>query len=203
MIEVININHSFSDIKIFNNLSLSIKEEGITVISGPNGSGKTTLLKIISKILIPDSGIVKIPNAYKEEKDIGFIFQKPILLKRNVYENLSFILKKNGISKYCSHTIINKYLNKLLADNKDLENFLERNIFELSGGEQQIISLIRTIATKPKLLFLDEPFTNLDDMHCEALCSLLSDISNNGSKIIMVTHKHDIAKKLSMDIISL
>ena len=202
MIELLKISHSYDNIKIINDLSLNIQDEGITVISGANGSGKTTLLKIISKILIPDFGIVKISNESLYKKRVGYVFQKPILLKRNVYENLSFILKKDNLASSSIKKIINKYLVKFF-NNKDFDIFLKKNIFELSGGEQQIISLIRTISTKPKLLFLDEPFANLDDEHCNMLSTLLSDISKNGSKIIMVTHKSDIAKKLSKDIVLL
>jgi|TARA_B110000444_G_scaffold84449_1_gene79805 ABC-type multidrug transport system ATPase subunit len=202
MIELLKISHSYDNIKIINDLSLNIQDEGITVISGANGSGKTTLLKIISKILIPDFGIVKTSNESLYKKRVGYVFQKPILLKRNVYENLSFILKKDNLASSSIKKIINKYLVKFF-NNKDFDNFLKKNIFELSGGEQQIISLIRTISTKPKLLFLDEPFANLDDEHCNMLSTLLSDISKNGSKIIMVTHKSDIAKKLSKDIVLL
>jgi ABC-type multidrug transport system ATPase subunit len=202
MIELLNISHSYDNIKIINDLSLCIQDEGITVISGANGSGKTTLLKIISKILNPDVGIVKIPNEYFYRKRIGFVFQKPILLKRNVFENLSFILKMDNLASSNTRRTINEYLTKFF-NNKDFHNFLKKNIFELSGGEQQIISLIRTISTKPKLLFLDEPFANLDNERCNILSTLLSDISENGSKIIMVTHKYDIAKKLSKDIVLL
>ena len=202
MIELLKISHSYDNIKIINDLSLNIQDEGITVISGANGSGKTTLLKIISKILIPDFGIVKISNESLYKKRVGYVFQKPILLKRNVYENLSFILKKDNLASSSIKKIINKYLVKFF-NNKDFDIFLKKNIFELSGGEQQIISLIRTISTKPKLLFLDEPFANLDNERCNILSTLLSDIAENGSKIIMVTHKYDIAKKLSKDIVLL
>lgn len=202
MIELLKISHSYDNIKIINNLSLNIQDKGITVISGANGSGKTTLLKIISKILIPDIGVVKTSNKSLYGKRIGFVFQKPILLKRNVYENLSFILKKDNLTSDRIREIINKYLTKFF-NKKDFDNFLKKNIFELSGGEQQIISLVRTISTKPKLLFLDEPFANLDNERCNILSTLLSDIAENGSKIIMVTHKYDIAKKLSKDIVLL
>ena len=202
MIELLKISHSYDNIKIINDLSLNIQDEGITVISGANGSGKTTLLKIISKILIPDFGIVKTSNESLYKKRVGYVFQKPILLKRNVYENLSFILKKDNLASSSIKKIINKYLVKFF-NNKDFDIFLKKNIFELSGGEQQIVSLVRTISTKPKLLFLDEPFANLDNERCNILSTLLSDIAENGSKIIMVTHKYDIAKKLSKDIVLL
>ena len=120
------------------------------------------------------------------------ISPKPIRIKPANYSLL-----------YKFRKIIDKYLAKFFKNNKNFDSFLKRNIFELSGGEQQIISLIRTVVTKPKLLFLDEPFANLDNNRCSSLSSLLSDISSNGCKIIMVTHKYDIAKNLSKDIISL
>ena len=204
MIELLKISHSYNNNnKIINNLSLNISEKGITIISGANGSGKTTLLKIISGILVPNTGTVKISNKFLFGKRIGFVFQKPILLKRSVYENLSFILKKDNVAPNNIRKITDKYLAKFFKNNKNFDNFLKRNVFELSGGEQQIISLIRTVATKPKLLFLDEPFANLDNNRCSSLSSLLSNISSNGCKIIMVTHKYDIAKNLSKDIIPL
>ena len=128
MIELLKISHSYDNIKIINNLSLNIQDKGITVISGANGSGKTTLLKITSKILIPDIGVVKISNKSLYGKRIGFVFQKPILLKRNVYENLSFILKKDNLTSDRIKEIINKYLTKFF-NKKDFDNFLKKKYF--------------------------------------------------------------------------
>ena len=202
MISLNNINYSYNNIKVLDNYSLKIKEEGITVISGPNGSGKTTLLKIISKIIMPDSGTVKCMNNDIYDH-LGFVFQRPILLKRNVYENLSYILKNNRYSDKEIKILIDKYLEKFFSQNLDMFSFMSKNIFELSGGEQQLISLIRTLVSKPKILFLDEPFTNLDDNRCEKLASTLFKLSTEKCKIIMVTHKHSVANKISSDIISL
>ena len=137
MIELLKISHSYDNIKIINDLSLNIQDEGITVISGANGSGKTTLLKIISKILNPDVGIVKIPNEYFYRKRIGFVFQKPILLKRNVYENLSFILKKDNLASSSIKKIINKYLVKFF-NNKDFDNFLKKIFLNYPGENSKL-----------------------------------------------------------------
>lgn len=203
MIDLKNINYSYNSTQILDNYSLSIKEEGITVISGPNGSGKTTLLKILSKIIEPDSGaiIIKDKNLYD---NLGFVFQRPILLKRSVYGNLSYILNQTKLSSEEVKSLINEYLSKFLNMRQNISDFLEKNIFELSGGEQQLVSLVRTFITRPNILFLDEPFTNLDDSYCNSLADLISNISStNKCKIIMVTHKHDIAKKLTSDIIHL
>jgi ABC-type cobalamin/Fe3+-siderophores transport system ATPase subunit len=79
MIELLKISHSYDNIKIINDLSLNIQDEGITVISGANGSGKTTLLKIISKILIPDFGIVKISNESLYKKRVAVPMAMPRL----------------------------------------------------------------------------------------------------------------------------
>lgn len=203
MIDLKNINYSYNNLKIIENYSISIKEEGITIISGPNGSGKTTLLKIISKIIEPDSGSVNVldKNLYNK---LGFVFQRPVLLKRNVYENISYILKQTKLPSNEIKYLIDEYLSKFLNRRQNLSDFLEKNIFELSGGEQQLVSLVRTFISKPNVLFLDEPFTNLDDSYCDSLASLISEISSNSTcKIIMVTHKHNIANKLTSDIISL
>lgn len=202
MIDLTNISYSYNNLKIIENYSISIKEEGITVISGPNGSGKTTLLKIISKIIEPDSGSVKILDKDLYNK-LGFVFQRPVLLKRNVYENISYILKQTKLPSNEIKSLIDEYLSKFLNRRQNLSDFLEKNIFELSGGEQQLVSLVRTFISKPNILFLDEPFTNLDDSYCDSLTSLISEISSNKCKIIMVTHKHNIANKLTSDIISL
>jgi ABC-type multidrug transport system ATPase subunit len=203
MIDLTNINYSYNNLKIIENYSISIKKEGITVISGPNGSGKTTLLKIISKIIEPDSGSVKVLDKDLYNK-LGFVFQRPVLLKRNVYENISYILKQTKLPSNEIKSLIDEYLSKFLNRRQNLSDFLEKNIFELSGGEQQLVSLVRTFISKPNILFLDEPFTNLDDSYCDSLTSLISEISsNNKCKIIMVTHKHNIANKLTSDIISL
>ena len=177
MIDLKNINYSYNSTQILDNYSLSIKEEGITVISGPNGSGKTTLLKILSKIIEPDSGaiIIKDKNLYD---NLGFVFQRPILLKRSVYGNLSYILNQTKLSSEEVKSLINEYLSKFLNMRQNISDFLEKNIFELSGGEQQLVSLVRTFITRPNILFLDEPFTNLDDSYCNSLADLISNISS-------------------------
>ena len=79
-----------SEFWALDDLNFQIPKGEVIGLIGANGSGKTTLLKIISKILIPDFGIVKTSNESLYKKRVGYVFQKPILLKRNVYENLSF-----------------------------------------------------------------------------------------------------------------
>jgi len=143
-------------------LNLEVSEGEILVVLGKNGSGKTTMLNLIVGILQPDQGRIflnqsllnKIPI---EKRRIGYVFQKLYLFPQlNVFANIMFGLrhqKEFEQSKRRMGEIVS-----LLS----IESLLTRNIQSLSGGEQQKVSLARTLVTEPRLLLMDEPFANLD-----------------------------------------
>ena len=200
MIEVKNIVKSYgnaeSRFQVLQGISLEIKEGDFVVILGASGSGKSTFLNIISGLERPDSGRVFYSGiditalsddkltAFRKE-NIGFIFQQYYLLPNmNVDKNV-----KMGAD---------------LADNKDYKEVIEavglgeklhKYPSELSGGEQQRVSVARALAKKPKVLFLDEPTGALDELTGRQVLDYICKLKNKyGFTIVMVTHNLNIAE---------
>ena len=196
-IKLDNVCLSFGTHKFFNNLSLEIINEGVSIIMGPNGSGKTLVLKLMSGLLDPDNGIITHANKPASTNlPCGFVFQKPILLRRTVKENLSHSLSIIGIqSKFHDN-----YIEEILPNGK-WKLFLNRNAKKLSVGEQQVLSLLKALIIKPKVLFLDEPSSSLDPTGTLIIENLINQVTKQKLKIIMTTHDIIQAKRLANEIL--
>jgi len=133
--------------------SLDMPEGKMYGIIGPNGCGKTTALKIMSGVLPPDSGHIDYEGLTPRE--ITMIFRKPYLLHDTVYRNLVYPLKLRKI-------VPDKELIEHFLDIAGLQNHRSDYALNLSGGEQQKLSLIRALIFSPKLIFIDEGFSNMD-----------------------------------------
>lgn len=200
MIKVKNIIKSYgngeSRFQVLKSISLEIKEGDFAVILGASGSGKSTFLNIISGLERPDSGgvfygvadITALSDdkltAFRKE-NIGFIFQQYYLLPdMDVDKNV-----KMGAD---------------LARNKDYREIIEavglgeklhKYPSELSGGEQQRVSVARALAKKPNILFLDEPTGALDELTGRQVLDYICKLKNKyGFTIVMVTHNQNIAE---------
>ena len=184
--------------KILTSLNLSINSDDVTVIMGPNGAGKSIFLKILNGILTPTSGSITWNNKKQFSDTLNtqaFVFQKPILLRRSVIANLDYI---DGIFKY------EKNLNKeQLLEIVQLLKQKKQPARMLSLGEQQRLSLIRSLMLRPNLLLLDEPTANLDPASTKIIEDIVLNLKMMGIKIIFVTHNILQAKRIADDIIFL
>ncbi len=169
---------------ILYDINLKIDNTDITIITGHNGAGKSTLLKIISGIIKPTRGTID--TKINILSNSSFVFQKPIFFRRSVKENISYVLYAKN--KPYSESLINEYLEHFRLSH--LSDVLAQN---LSLGEQQLISFIRAIITKPKLIFLDEPTSNLDRNYKEIINNEISDISKK-TKVFMITQNDSETK---------
>ena len=189
-----NINYSVNNKSFFKNLSTDISTNGITVILGPNGSGKTLLTKIIKGLIKPESGKLSIKLNGTTPKT-GYLSQNIIFLRRNVFNNLAYPLEIKGFNK----KMINKRIEFLLKyfGFSSKKKISARN---LSEGNKQYLSFIRTLVSEPNLLILDEPSSNLDMRFTKKLENFLIK-ERNRIKIIMVTHDLFQAKRLADEIL--
>ena len=191
-----NLTFSIDENKILSSLNLSIKSNSITVIMGPNGAGKSILLKLINGILEPSSGAIlwngnKITSNLKRKQ--ALIFQKPILLRRSVISNLDFI---EGLTGKSYNFIKDDLLSLVgLLDQKKQPAKL------LSLGEQQRLSLVRSLLLKPSLILLDEPTANLDPATTKIIENIIVTSKQFGIKIIFVTHNILQAKRLADEVV--
>lgn len=141
-------------------LNLEVNDAQILVVLGRNGSGKTTLLNLIAGILQMDEGKIfldkNLLNGISlEKRKIGYVFQKLYLFPHlDVFSNIKF-----GLSRKNSEFVIKT---KEIISMLGIEKLLARKIQSLSGGEQQKVAIARTLLTEPRLLLMDEPFSNID-----------------------------------------
>lgn len=182
--------------QVLKNISLKIEDGDFAVILGASGSGKSTLLNVISGLERPDSGeIIYDKNDISTLSDnslvefrrenIGFIFQQYYLLPNmDVDKNVKMGADLSSNKDY-----------KAIIEAVGLENKLHKYPSELSGGEQQRVSIARALAKRPKVLFLDEPTGALDEQTGRQILDYISKLQNEyGFTIIMVTHNLNIAE---------
>lgn len=192
LIKLENITKSYRGNQIFNNLDLEVKKGEFLGIKGESGAGKSTLLNIIG-LLEECEGKVIIEGKEVSCRDtkevrkllknkIGYLFQNYALIDDlTVYENLKIVLE--GISKNEGRGLILKELNKL-----GLGDILDKKIFQLSGGEQQRVAIVRLILHKSEIILADEPTGSLDRKNAKIIIDLLKEFHNQGKTIIMVSH---------------
>ena len=188
-----------SKTNILNNLNFSITEGDFTYLIGKTGSGKSSIIRSIYCDIPIESGksIIDGKDISKVKKNqipflrrkIGIIFQDfKLLYDRSIYSNLEFVLKatdwkdKQKISER-----VDEVLNEV-----GMINLKDRMPYQLSGGEQQRISIARAILNKPNLILADEPTGNLDPGTSKEIMNLLIKINNQGSTILMATHDYDM-----------
>lgn len=210
-VAVKNLHKSFGSKKVLAGINLSVKSGESLVIIGPSGTGKSVLIKIILGLITPDKGKIFIDGENKTNlseselesfyKKIGMLFQAGALFDSlSVWENIAFGLIE---SKKISPEIAKKEAKHLLKSVGLSEKTLEHSPADLSGGMQKRVSLARAIATKPEIIFFDEPTTGLDPVMAETINQLIvHNVKKLGATAITITHDiksaETIADKIAM-----
>jgi len=182
-----------------NKISFEINTGDFVAIMGPSGCGKSTLLNIIGLLDDLDSGsfmfndveVAKFNERKRAEMrkhNIGFVFQSFNLIDElTVFENVELPLIYTGVPSAERKQIVDEVLDKIQIAHR-------RNHYpqQLSGGQQQRVAVARAVVNKPKLILADEPTGNLDSRNGNDVMRLLTDLNEQGTTIIMVTHsEHD------------
>ncbi len=177
------------DIVALTDVNLDIQEGEFISLLGPSGCGKTTLLRIIADLNQPTAGSVAIrgqsPRDIRMQRKYGIVFQNPVLYDwRTVRRNICMPMEIMGIPKKERTARINRVLELV-----GLQDFGDKYPFELSGGMQQRVGIARALALDPEFLFMDEPFSALDEFTREKLNEDLLSIWSKAKKtVIFVTH---------------
>lgn len=178
-------------ITILDRLSLAINMGAPTAIVGPNGSGKTTLLRVMMGLIDPVAGDVQI-----DARSRAIVFQKPVMLRRTVADNVVFALRAAG--RNSDHGAVVR-----LLDQVGLLTLADRPARRLSGGEQQRLGMARALARQPHLLLLDEATASLDPAQTKIIEDLIGAIAHMGVKIVFATHDLGQARRLAGDVVFL
>ena len=202
MIEGIDLSKNYGNLAVLKSVDVSIKKGEILSITGPSGAGKSTLLQILGTLDKTDSGALKFNDtnisSYNPKKiakfrneNIGFIFQFHHLLPEfSAIENVSMPALIKGIEKKDAEEKAIKLLNTL-----GLEDRLNHKPNELSGGEQQRVSVARALVNNPAVIFADEPRGNLDTENARDLHKLFLKLRDDfGQTLVIVTHNNEVAK---------
>lgn len=206
LLELENISYSYhtlhGETKALDNISFHVDKGEFLAIVGPSGCGKSTLLSIIAGLIRAESGNLHFYYSEKEDGShkVGYMLQHDHLLEwRSVFQNVILGLEIN----HCVTQENLEYVHSLLNE-YGLKNFKEKRPGELSGGMKQRAALIRTLALKPELLLLDEPFSALDYQTRLIVSADICDlIRKTGKTVILITHDLSEAVRLADRIIVL
>jgi putative ABC transport system ATP-binding protein len=184
-----------------NKLSFEVAKGEFIAVMGPSGCGKSTLLNIIGMLDDSDGGSYKFNGEevinYSERKranlrkhNIGFVFQSFNLIDQlTVFENVELPLIYTGMKRAERKKKVHEVLEKMQIMHRR-KHFPQ----QLSGGQQQRVAVARAVVNEPKLILADEPTGNLDSANGNEVMEMLTDLNNQGTTIIMVTHSEHDAK---------
>ncbi len=198
VLECQNISYKVKNKSILKDISFSVDMGDYISIVGPSGSGKSTMLKLLGHLLSPTEGTLLYKNqnyvSYSPlelRKQIAYCFQTPYLFGHTVEENLHFPF-------IVEHMPPNtEKIEQLLAQFQLPSQIVEESVQNLSGGEKQRLSLIRTLLLNPQVLLLDEPTSALDEKNTQILEKTFQQLNQSGTTIVLVTHSLEQSQNYS------
>jgi len=185
------------NVAIVNDVSLDVRRAELMGIVGPSGSGKSSFLRLLNRLDEPTSGTVFLAgHDYRQlpprelRRRVGMVTQRPFLFPGNVASNLRFGPLQRGETLPDSEVSV-------LLERVGLPGFAPRDVVNLSGGEQQRVSLARALANRPEVLLLDEPTSALDEAAKSGIEELICKLARETSlTCVLVTHDRDQARRM-------
>ena len=208
MIEFTDVEKSYAEGNVaLRGITMQIEDGEFAFLVGPSGSGKSTIIKLITGELKPTAGAVHV-NGYSLERirkreipflrrTVGVVFQDFRLIgTKTVYENVAFAMRVIGAQEKEIRDRV-----PYVLDLVGLETKAKRHPGELSGGERQRLAIARALVNNPSTIIADEPTGNLDPARSFEIMSLLQEINNLGTTILVVTHEKDLVQLFSKRVI--
>ena len=210
MIKLENVSKVYKgEVTALKDASVDVEKGEFVFLVGASGSGKSTFLRLVNKEETPEQGRIfvagkdigtlsswKVPYL---RRNIGSVFQDfKLLTNKNVYENVAFALEVIGRPRHVVKTQVPAIL-ELVGLSKKIDNFPN----ELSGGEQQRVSIARAFVNRPLILLADEPTGNLDPATSVGIMRLLDRINRTGTTVVMATHDQSIVDTMRRRVIEL
>lgn len=209
-VEIKGLNVWFKENHVLKDVSLAIRDNAVTAIMGPSGCGKTTLIRAINRMNDVISGCrtsgeiyidganvnAKSTNVYELRRRVGMVFQKPNPFPKSIFENVAFGLKIHKLAdgKKTSEIVKKSLIEAALWD--ETKDRLNESAFSLSGGQQQRLCIARALAVKPEVILMDEPCSALDPAATAKIESLMKDLSEKYT-VVIVTHNLQQAARVS------
>ena len=196
-----------SETKALDNVNIKIEDGEFVFVVGASGAGKSTFLKLIMQEEKPSQGEVVV-NGFSSatlkkrkipyyRRTMGIVFQDfRIIPKMSVYDNVAFAMRVIGAKEKDIRKRV-PYILQLVGLSKKARSMPN----ELSGGEQQRVSLARALVNNPDLIIADEPTGNVDPEMSHEIVDLLTKINNNGTTVVMVTHEHELVRSFQRRVI--
>lgn len=209
-ISIHSFNAWFGDVQVLNDINTVLPDKGVTCVVGPTGAGKSTLIRSINRINEDDeqfscTGTITFrgQNLYGDETDvdelrtrIGMVFQKPCVFPATIAENVLFGARHHvDRSSAEERSLVEKTL-KSVSLWEATSHRLDQRATDLSVGQQQKLSIARTLAVQPEVLLLDEPTASLDPDSTRAIEELIQELQND-YLVVVVTHNIRQAKSIS------
>ncbi len=210
MIKTVNVDKEYMEgSRAIDGLSLDIEKGEFVFIVGPSGSGKSTFIKMLTKEEEPTNGEIYVAGKNLASlpkwrvpylrRNVGCVFQDfKLLPNRTVFENVAFALEVIGRPS----TVVRRQVPQIL-ELVGLGEKLDRFPDELSGGEQQRVSIARAFVNRPLILLADEPTGNLDPATSVGIMRLLDRINRTGTTVVMATHDHAIVDSMRRRVVEL
>jgi len=192
------------EVKAVDGVDIAIEHGAFVSLVGASGSGKSTILNLLAGLDRPTNGRVRVGDSFLDEMSrkqlsayraaqVGMVFQSFNLLPhRTALANVELALLFDSLPRSQRRQAAQEALEQL-----GLGERLDHKPADLSGGEQQRVAIARALVKKPTILFADEPTGNLDHENSETIATLLKELHTAGMTVVMVTHDHDLANKLS------
>ena len=210
MIEFTDVEKSYAvGNKALRGVSMQIEDGEFVFLVGPSGSGKSTIIKLITGELKPTVGSIHV-NGYSLERirrrevpflrrTVGVVFQDFRLIDtKTVYENVAFAMRVVGAREREIRSRVPYVLELVGLDNK-----ARRHPGELSGGEQQRLAIARALVNNPSTIIADEPTGNLDPARSLEIMTLLQEINNLGTTVLVVTHEMELVERFAKRVIAI
>jgi phosphate transport system ATP-binding protein len=208
MIQFKNFTVAFGERKVIQELTIGLPANSITSIIGASGSGKTTLLRSLCRMndrnknfCVEGPALVDEIDIYRPDTDVyelrrivGMVFQKPCVFPKSIFDNVVFGIREK-ITKKELPDLVEKVLREVFLW-EEVKDRLSEKATTLSQGQQQRLTLARTLAVGPKVLLMDEPTSSLDPKSTEAIERLVQSLKNRHT-ILWVTHQHEQAQSIA------
>jgi ABC-2 type transport system ATP-binding protein len=190
-----NVTKSYDSITAVDGVNLRVRQGAVLGLLGPNGAGKTTTIRMVMNILAPDEGSILVlgkPVSDETRDSVGYLPEERGLYPRmKVRALIIFLAALHGLSEAEADRRAREWLERF-----ELSEWSEKKMVDLSKGMQQKVQFITTVIHRPPIVILDEPFSGLDPVNAATVKDVMLEMSDQGSTIILSTHRMEQVEKM-------